>query len=161
MTEINDKEYLQLGDELFHVLIPENYSLDLKLMVLAALKTYRLEKKSIDHMLKKYADAWAEQFDIQCGDCGRRVKVKTYFNPHKEDFITRCEGCDVYFCRQCLEWNTPKKTNDEYAWNDISVACRKCSVDRKRRELSKRRENNKNALKGPAEVIDLDSKRKI
>ena len=68
------QDYEQIGDDILHVYIPTHYPLRLKLMVLAALKTYKLGNRNIDYMLKRYGNIWAEQFEI-AGTQGKKRRV--------------------------------------------------------------------------------------
>ena len=58
---MEDQEYVVLGNKSLHVLIPKDSPLEMKLMVLAALKAYAMRLKSIDGVLKRYRDSWEEQ----------------------------------------------------------------------------------------------------
>jgi len=64
------QNYEYVGDDILHVYIPSHYPLRLKLMVLAALKTYKLGNRSIDYMLKKYWNFLAESRDLGCAVFG-------------------------------------------------------------------------------------------
>lgn len=117
----NDYEYL--GDDVLHVLIPKEYPLELKLMVLAALKTYLLGNKSVDYMLKKYGDEWAEQFEVECAECGRNVRFRKEFDPDEDDFIIVCHQCGRFFCKDCIDWEHPVGGKDGEI---VEVHCHGC-----------------------------------
>jgi len=121
-------DYEYLGDDILHVYIPAHYPLRVKLMVLAALKTYKIGNKSIDYMLKKYGNAWAEQFEIECSTCGRAIQFKSSFNLYEDDFIVECYRCGQFFCKNCLDREHPVSNKNGTL---AEIYCVRCSGKRR------------------------------
>ena len=152
---MDEGHYEYLGDHILHVYVPSHYPLRLKLMVMAALKTYEIGNKSMDHMLKKYGDVWAEQFDVDCSNCGRTVRFRSSLNLHEEDFILECYRCGKFFCKNCLDWEHPIADEKGKAHK---VYCLKCSQKRRKKDTPKTEELKKK--KGALRVIRLDDRKK-
>lgn len=147
--------YEFIGDHVLHTYLPGHYPLRLKLMVLAALKTYEMGNKSMDYMLRKYGNVWAEQFEIECNNCGRTVRFKSSFDLNNEDFIVECYRCGHFFCKDCLDWEHPVADEEDDA---LEVYCLNCSEKRTntRTVMSDEQKNKKRTAK----VIRLDDRRK-
>lgn len=148
-------DYEFLGDDIYHVLIPKQYPFLMKLMILAAIKTYRLGYKSIDYVLKKYGNSWAEQFDIECSNCGRVVNFRNGFDPEADDFILECDRCGHFFCKNCLDWKHPIA---DQGGDILSVYWTSCAESKKRG--TNRADSGKRKRGRLGQVIRLDEIRK-
>jgi len=146
------QDYEYIGDDILHVYIPSHYPLRLKLMVLAALKTYKLGNRSIDYMLKKYGNIWAEQFEIACSNCGKIGRFKRTFNLKEDDFVIECHRCGQFFCKNCVDLKpTVPHKKDEI----LKFYCMRCSGKVKKKQIA----GTKGKKRGVAQVIQLDDKR--
>jgi len=136
---MKEHEYEFIGDDVLHVIIPFRYPLSLKLMVLAALKTYRFGNRSIDYVLKKYRDIWTEQLDILCSQCEGRGSES-----QQSEFIFECDHCGQFYCQSCLGWGNKSSEPEE-------ILCPNCSPG----EGKKRNKHG-----GSAQIINLEERRK-
>jgi hypothetical protein len=122
-------------------------------MVLAALKTYKMGNKSMDYMLKRYGNRWAENFEIGCSRCERKVWFKSEFGLSENDFIVECYRCGKFFCNNCLDLeNAVSDEKDE----SLQLYCVECSKKVKKRGTSK----SKSVQKGKAKIIYIDKLRR-